>query len=1156
MAKRQANVKNLLNFINYTKTDEQKDLIALVVSNYSSGKIHKLITANNSIKSILNTKASREKVIKQLPTLETKEPVNKILYKNENPTNKLNQFLTIKEQACILDGLKCFEYPNIDTLEKLLNSDLLNTVKYENKGIGTVYENELKQLEGYMAKIDKGGKVKVIYKKIRRLLFGRVYCDEYIGAIAMRKEIRGSLFYDRYVDIDMCNCHPNIYYQIAKLYNIDCPTLENYILHREDVLNTIREYYNVDRCTAKQLFIRLLYLGGFKSWAVENKITKGELPFIKKIRRELIAISDKIYDNNPLLVKQIIEHLNNNKKTYTQHKLKCTVISYFNQEIECRLLEQIYLYCVSKGYIKNNTCSLCYDGIMILKTMYNAQILQEFSKVIFNKFGLNVKFEEKAMDHYLDIINDHITNKRNTITINQRYLLDKEKLLNDDTLFVNQIKHFLSNPCKSLNIKSPYDTGKTQLLKSILKDYPQYKRVLMVTYRITLSYEFESVFSEFDFANYKNGNFAAPHLINQTESLLRLTDNVDVLPKYDLIIIDEIESVLNQFYSPTFKGKSSNAFALLVALCKNPNTKFISLDGDLSDRAHAFIDYFGSAVNINNKCSFNTKTLNMYMVTKKHLQAFENRMMIDLANNLKLVIPTMSATYGYEILKTINDKYPNKKVIIYTSTTSDSEKQDIKGIVDLWSSADVVIYSPTIEAGVSFDVLGHFDKVYGYMCTGSCSQRSYLQMLSRVRKFNTDEFNIYSNIDIDTKGKLWAYEEIDENSLYPRDLILNNEYEYDESTEETRIVRKNELYRQIYIHNLTEDKNKHPKAFIKTFFDLANKKGYAINIVNVDDDEQCAKQDSKLLTKYIEVLDAPIIDASTYNEYCLLQKIGNAKKIEKLAIQKYLIQVNLGIDNLNYTDDESKFKAYQIVKKFMNHSTTFKNLIALIDETNNKDKDELQVLTRKQLIVYVKQIINKLGFAHCYDKTKISSTNFTNNTNAVCALLSDLSKDSIFNQMLNISKDDLSYLQDKDLSSQMRKINTILNRCGIKVSSEVISRISGTTTTTKQYYLEFIDQYDEILSNKISYQNFKINDTFNIYQHTELNYFKSYITKSPLDSKIDVSGLDFFIEDVKETPPIIYKQITNDEDEVYYIPCTEQPINTITAKRKVMLSFD
>ena len=34
-------------------------------------------------------------------------------------------------------------------------------------------------------------------------------------------------------------------------------------------------------------------------------------------------------------------------------------------------------------------------------------------------------------------------------------------------------------------------TGKTQLLKSILKDHPQYKRVLMVTYRITLSYEFE-----------------------------------------------------------------------------------------------------------------------------------------------------------------------------------------------------------------------------------------------------------------------------------------------------------------------------------------------------------------------------------------------------------------------------------------------------------------------------------------------------------------------------------------------------------------------------------------------------------------------------------------------------------------------------------------
>ena len=45
------------------------------------------------------------------------------------------------------------------------------------------------------------------------------------------------------------------------------------------------------------------------------------------------------------------------------------------------------------------------------------------------------------------------------------------------------------------------------------------------------------------------------------------------------------------------------------------------------------------------------------------------------------------------------------------------------------------------------------------------------------------------------------------------------------------------------------------------------------------------------------------------------------------------------------------------------------------------------------------------------------------------------SENSLFNQICNTSKDDLNFLQQKDLSAQMRRINTILNKCGIKVSN-------------------------------------------------------------------------------------------------------------------------
>lgn len=1109
MTKRQSNVNQLSKFIKYAKTDEQKDLIKQVIDHYGSSKIHKLITAENMIKKIMNTKTSRQSVVKQLPSIEIKEPINT----TQNPTNKLNQFITIKEQPCALDGLECIEYPNVEVLDKLINSDLLKTVKYDKDEFGKSYENERKHVEAYRSKVTKDGTVKVTYKKYNSMKYGRVYCIDSLGAITIRKELRGSLFIDKYVDLDMCNCHPNIFYQIAKLHKIDCPSLEKYILNRDIILSTIMAYYNVDRFTAKSLFIRLLYLGGFKSWAQDNKITKAELPFITKIKKELNLIADKIVSDNPLLVERVSDNLDKKKKPYTSHKLKCCVVSYFNQEIECRILEQIYLYCKSKGYIKNNVCCLCYDGIMILKEHYNERILQEFSKVIYSKFGLNVKFEEKKMEHYLVILDEHVKPQRETININQRYLLDKDNLLNDDTLLVNQVKTFLEDKqIKSLNIKSPYDTGKTQLLKSILRDYPHLNKVLMVTYRITLANEFESVFSEFNFENYKSGNFKSDHLINQTESLLRIADDADKLMKYDLIIIDESESVLNQFISPTFKGKSAKSFELLVALCKNPTTKIITLDGDMSERSYSFVEYFGNACNIVNNINFNTKTLNMYQ-GKEGLKKFETQMFNDLSNNLKLVIPVMSATYGIEMKTRINEQYPNKNVLIYTTATSDNEKQDIKDIINKWSSADVVIYSPTIEAGVSFDVLGHFDKLYGRICNGSCSQRSYFQMMSRVRKFNSNDFHIYSNMEYDVKTNPWTFEDIESNTLYNKDLVLQNEYEYDPVLEETFIIRKNELYRKIHIHNKVEEENKNTKVFMRIFYEIASKKGYQINHVNCNEndvqnvDEPKGKQ---LLTKYLEILEAEDIDLIKYDEYNKQQKNGKATKEMKLAIQKrYIINV-LGLDQLKYHDNDTKLKAYSIIKNYSN-CPTFRNFTALIDEQNIKDADEIKSLERRQFISYTKQIINSLGFSHGFDKRQISSKDFIESAKSTCALLSNLSKDSIFNQICNESKDDLSYLQDKDLSAQMRKFNTILNKCGIKITSTKIGKDKETRNNIIVYKLDIIEHMDEILSNKMTYSNFKLYDSSNVFQKVELNYFKEYVTREP-KPQIDTSCLDEYVD--------------------------------------------
>ena len=83
-----------------------------------------------------------------------------------------------------------------------------------------------------------------------------------MGAIALRKEIRGTIFGDIYTDIDLANCHPSLFLQIAQMNAIDCPELTNYVTNRKQVLALVMDYYKVNRDQAKQNFFIVILYGG------------------------------------------------------------------------------------------------------------------------------------------------------------------------------------------------------------------------------------------------------------------------------------------------------------------------------------------------------------------------------------------------------------------------------------------------------------------------------------------------------------------------------------------------------------------------------------------------------------------------------------------------------------------------------------------------------------------------------------------------------------------------------------------------------------------------------------------------------------------------------------------------------------------------------
>ena len=163
-----------------------------------------------------------------------------------------------------------------------------------------------------------------------------------------------------------------------------------------------------------------------------------------------------------------------------------------------------------------------------------------------------------------------------------------------------------NNGYKSLNIKSPYDTGKTQMIKTILTVYKP-KRILWISYRRTLTMDLMKNFKSLGFEDYQTCDINnADRLIIQLESLIRVND-IHVLKtvefaqvtKYDLVIIDEVESVLQQFNSPTMKNMSKLIFDYLQILISE-SKQLITLDGGMDDKTYHYVNSFGKALNVIN----------------------------------------------------------------------------------------------------------------------------------------------------------------------------------------------------------------------------------------------------------------------------------------------------------------------------------------------------------------------------------------------------------------------------------------------------------------------------------------------------------------------------------------------------------------------------
>lgn len=288
---------------------------------------------------------------------------------------------------------------------------------------------------------------------------------------------------------------------------------------------------------------------------------------------------------------------------------------------------------------------------------------------------------------------------------------------------------------ETLVIKAEKGQGKTyQLEKYIEANNPEF--VLFVSFRRSLSNELMKRLAKHGFVSYQD--IAGP-ITNKYQRVVIQVDSLHRIKwtnKCELLVCDEIESLRSQFFADTCKFKNAclSKYEMLLESAK----QCIFMDADISENTMEHIKANRNSITyIENTYRKIQSEFKEFYTTKRDV-IFSN-ISKALDNKEKIVIACNRAVIFMEAIKAaLLEKYDVKVLLLNSKTMRDPEIAAAAANTDRWQEFDVVIYSPTISAGVSVDYT-YFDKFFGYF-TNNGKINSMRQMINRVRKYKTNEF--------------------------------------------------------------------------------------------------------------------------------------------------------------------------------------------------------------------------------------------------------------------------------------------------------------------------------------------------------------------------------------------------------------------------------
>lgn len=557
------------------------------------------------------------------------------------------------------------------------------------------------------------------------------------------------------------------------------------------------------------------------------------------------------------------------------------------------------------------------------------------------------------------------------------HCLDKVgRLIEYDTPYCSHNAELLASSAGIIAQRARMGTGKTNAAAQRIRDRPD-ARALVISFRISLTAQYLK--DKFDgcgmvgYLDVDKLDDSVNRLVIQPESMHRLRWSARGREFLcDEVIIDECSQVIRQLTSTTFtKQKHAvRSFKVFKQVIKYAKTVHL-MDANLT---HHHVKFFQALRGNVGKTEVYLNEHNNFQGRMIHMSErpeFMDRIYRDVEEGQQIYIATNGGENKIQALKQAicvklagihrqkADEFEDSILTIYQGTMSDPRViealQDPNGE---WGKYRVVIASPSVQSGVSYDKPGVFSRVYGLFSNFTNSSTDAAQMLCRVRHPMNDAICCVEmrNNNIGPLNKADLIKSIQTNEEH----LLGGFTDYEIDCHGVAQYNENEYFR-LWSNNEIS-RNYDLLSFKKNFIRLQEEAGLSVVEIDKMPTFEAEKVDKitgagrgRAHRHAWELLrDAPDIDDGEASQ--IKDRLNKSEPVgqeDMTRLKRYNILCDYGLSTQDIADSPEWFKTYSDTKK----RRTFKNS-RLIAKGFNKALSHIKTYEQRRREDQVRNVAN------------------------------------------------------------------------------------------------------------------------------------------------------------------------------------------------------